>query len=130
MSVEAIFPHSQAGGAAATSNRVAREGVSVNTPQALEQRAESVSRLEQQEKVLEVQPTQEAINEEVNLLNNLAGLLNHKLSFVVSKEMDDSFIRVVDKETGDVVREIPPDKLRTVSKKIRELVGVFFEAEG
>jgi len=135
MSVEAIMPQKLAGGAAAVSNQVAQDGVSVNTPQALEKKAEAVERLQRQAQVQKTEQAAEAVNEEglgaqVQILNKLMFLANNRLSFVVEDQQGRPYIRLLDRETGDVIREIPPDKTREVSKRIQDLVGIFFEGEG
>jgi len=134
MSVEAIMPQKLAGSAAAMSNQVAQDGVSVNTPQALEKKAEAVERLEKQAEVQKIKRAEEAVNEEglgaqVQILNKLMFLANNRLSFVVGDQQGQPYIRLLDRETGDVIREIPPDRTREVSQHIQELVGLFFEGE-
>ena len=129
MSANAISPQAQAGSVAATSNRVALEGVSINTPQVLEKEADEILRVEQQLTVQEVQAGREAINDEVDVMNKVAEVLNRQLSFDVRDKTGEVFVRVVDKETGDVIREIPPEELVALSERIRETVGLIFEGE-
>ena len=129
MSANAISPQAQAGSAAATSNRIAQEGVSINTPQVLEKEADEIQRAEQQTTVQEVVASREAINDEVDVMNQVADVLNRELSFDVRDKTGEVFVRVVDKETGEVIREIPPEELVALSERIREAVGLIFEGE-
>ena len=129
MSANAIAPQAQAGSVAATSNRVAQEGVSINTPHVLEKEADEILRAEQQMTVQEVVASREAINDEVDVMNKVAEVLNRQLNFDVRDKTGDIFVRVVDKETGEIIREIPPEELVALSERIRETVGLIFEGE-
>jgi len=129
MSANAIAPQAQAGSVAATSNRIAQEGVSINTPQALELEANEILRTEQQTTVQEVEASREAINDEVDVMNKVAEVLNRELSFDVRDKTGEVFVRVVDRETGEIIREIPPEELVALSERIRETVGLIFEGE-
>jgi len=39
-------------------------------------------------------------------------------------------VKVVDKQTGDVVREIPPKEMQALQEKMSELVGMIFNEKG
>jgi len=43
--------------------------------------------------------------------------------FEVDEELDRVVVKVVDKESGDVVKEIPPEELRQAAVNLREAVG-------
>ena len=47
---------------------------------------------------------------------DLNSLDNHKMSYMVNQEKDELVIRIVDKESGEVVRQIPGEEfLRLIS---------------
>ena len=62
-----------------------------------------------------------SIRDEFNLINNV------ELKFERDKETNESFIKIVDKDSGDVVREIPPEALRKLAEKMDEMVGILFD---
>ncbi len=39
-------------------------------------------------------------------------------------------VKVVNKETGDVIREIPPKEMQALQEKMSELVGMIFDEKG
>ena len=52
---------------------------------------------------------------------------NHELSIEVHEETDQYIVKVVDADTGEVVREIPPEELLDLASKMREMAGLLFE---
>ena len=57
------------------------------------------------------------------------GYLNRKLSFLLDKETGDLSIQVVDKNSGEVIREIPPEELVAFSRRFREMLGLFVDEQ-
>ena len=66
-------------------------------------------------------PVDEVVNPEV-LLNNL----DVRLKFEIDKATGERVIQVVDSETGEVVRQIPPQELLHVMKILQDLKGLLF----
>ncbi|SMC19466.1 flagellar protein FlaG [Desulfacinum hydrothermale DSM 13146] len=55
--------------------------------------------------------------------------LNIKLSFELHEETGDMVVSVVNKETGEVIRQIPPEELLELREKLEELTGVLFNGK-
>lgn len=55
--------------------------------------------------------------------------LNIRLKFIVHEETGDVVVRVLNKETGELIREIPPEELLKLRQKLEELRGVLFHGE-
>lgn len=53
-----------------------------------------------------------------------------QLQFEIGDRTGRTVIRVVDKSSGEVVREIPPEELVRISERIDELKGLLFNAQG
>jgi len=49
------------------------------------------------------------------------------LSFSVDKDNGELIVKVVNKETGEVVREVPPEEIRELRKALAEMKGVLFK---
>lgn len=49
---------------------------------------------------------------------------NIRLSFKVDDKTGDLVVRVLDKETGEVIRQIPPEEMLKLREKLEELTGV------
>lgn len=55
--------------------------------------------------------------------------LKISLQFKVESKTGDMVVQVVDKDTGEVVRQIPSEELIKVREKLEELRGVLFEGQ-
>lgn len=47
----------------------------------------------------------------------------------MDEETGRSVVRVVNKETGEVIRQIPPEELLTLVARMRQLSGLIFSKE-
>ena len=52
---------------------------------------------------------------------------NTTLQLSVHKETNTIMIKVMDKETGDLLREIPPEKTLDVAAKLMEIAGILID---
>jgi flagellar protein FlaG len=53
--------------------------------------------------------------------------INFELSFHIHKETNQLIVQVLDPKTNEVIREIPPEELLLLAKKIHQLVGLLFD---
>lgn len=53
-------------------------------------------------------------------------LLSIQLSFNVRRSTGDVFVQVLNRETGEVIRQLPPEELLELREKLNELRGVLF----
>jgi flagellar protein FlaG len=70
---------------------------------------------------------QEPLDDVVSNLNNLVRDLQRELQFSVDEDSGSTIIKVVDRETDEVVRQIPSEDLVNLRKRLEEAAGVFFE---
>lgn len=62
--------------------------------------------------------------------NSYMKLANTSLEFKVSEQTGRIIISVVDSDTKEVVRQIPPDSLNRFSDRITQMRGLLFETTG
>lgn len=77
-----------------------------------------------QTKLLDV--SLENVQDLAEQIENYLKEINIRLSFEVDKETEDVIVRIVNRETGELIRQIPPDELLKLRQKLEELVGVLF----
>lgn len=53
--------------------------------------------------------------------------LNTKLEINVDVEEKETVVRIVDRGTGEVVREVPPEEIRKLEASIDRMIGIFFD---
>jgi flagellar protein FlaG len=57
----------------------------------------------------------------------IVGLRNVNLNFSVNQSSGQIVISVVDKDTGEVIREIPPEVLQDLATRFQKSVGLVFD---
>ncbi len=81
------------------------------------------NRLWQEKKQLDAKTVSDAIEK----MNKTARIFNKSLHFRLHEESKRWQVQVMNLETGEVIREIPPSEILDVVAKIQEIVGVFVD---
>lgn len=66
------------------------------------------------------------IEEAVDNLNEFAQSVQRQLEFSVDDESGKTIIKVVDAETGETIRDIPPEEILNMQKHLREISEQLF----
>ena len=85
----------------------------------------SSEELSSEQKAKEVQP-EELLNQIKALTEN--GL--YSVRFENDEEIGDLIVKIVDRDSGEIVREIPPEDLRELTKHLNELRGNLVDTLG
>jgi flagellar protein FlaG len=64
------------------------------------------------------------VAEEMQLV---ADALNKRLKFTVNQELGQVIVKVVDKQTDKVIKELPPEELQRMHVRIREAIGLLID---
>ena len=72
----------------------------------------------------------EAIRNAVSKINEEAARIDAKLSLSVDSELNRVLIRFTDPSSGEVVKQIPPDAVLEMLKRLDELKGTMFDTQG
>jgi Uncharacterized flagellar protein FlaG len=75
----------------------------------------------------EILSFEESQTDEVNLKMRQ---LNVSLSFELSEEGGDNVVKVIDRETGDLVRQIPTEEFLKISKRIDDIFEEVSDLKG
>jgi len=62
----------------------------------------------------------------VDSLREVVDVVQRRLSFSVHQETNDIVVKVIDKQTDEVIIQIPPDKLLKLREDMVELTGIMF----
>jgi len=91
-----------------------------------EQQADSALKLPvRQEKQEQVLPREE-IEQVAEFLSESARLFNVGLKFNISEDVDRVIVSVVNKDTEEVIRQIPPEEIVDLAKRLNDMAGVLF----
>lgn len=74
--------------------------------------------------------TEEQLEEVIRESNRMIFGDKEKFAFTIHEGTGRFLVRLVDKETEEVIREIPPEKLLDLIANIWEMVGIFVDERG
>jgi len=60
-------------------------------------------------------------------LQRIGLVFNKKLQFVVDHNSNEVIVKVIDKETDKVVKELPPEELQRLHRNLKETIGFLFD---
>jgi flagellar protein FlaG len=60
-------------------------------------------------------------------LERVSLAFNKKLQFVVDHHSNEIIVKVIDKETDKVIKELPPEELQRLHSELRETIGFLFD---
>lgn len=69
------------------------------------------------------------LKELASKLNKQMDLLNTNIAFDFSDEIDRLYLRVLEKNTGKLIREFPSEEARALAGYFRNAVGLLFDKE-
>lgn len=55
--------------------------------------------------------------------------LNTELRFEVNKDLKEVVVKIIDPETEEVIRQIPPDEVLAMRERMADLIGVLYNSE-
>jgi flagellar protein FlaG len=71
--------------------------------------------------------TKEKPNIIMSTAEDLQRVFNRKLQFVVDYNSKQVIVKVIDKETDKVIKELPPEELQRLHKHIKETIGLSYD---
>jgi len=60
-------------------------------------------------------------------LRRITTIFNRKLQFVVDHHSNEVIVKVIDKETDKVIKELPPEELQRLHRNLKEAMGLLFD---
>lgn len=75
-------------------------------------------------------PNAEAAAEEIaEKMNQVSSVFNTSLAFSVDKPTGRTVIKVLDTETKEIIRQIPPEEMLRLIGKMRDVMGMLLDVE-
>ena len=69
----------------------------------------------------------EDVDQAIEKINNTVQAFSQKLEFSIDKETDSFVVKVVDKETKEVIRQIPSEELLKIAQALDKLQGLLIK---
>ncbi|HIQ24541.1 MAG TPA: flagellar protein FlaG [Persephonella sp.] len=99
----------------------------VELQRVIQENKQKVNNQQNQQTIEEITP--EKINNAVNDLNKKLELLNSQLRIETDEDTGIQVIKIVDKDTKEVIRQIPPEAVLKVAKYLNEVAGLLFDSK-
>ena len=102
----------------------------ITSPPAPEKNTERVQPVQPINKpVKPAQISRNDVDEMVEALKDLTATLNTSMNFSVDEGTKDIVVKIIDKETDKVIRQIPPEELLKLQEKMQDLTGFLLNNE-
>lgn len=75
----------------------------------------------------QVTVTREDAKNFAEVMNNVSELFNSQLNFEVFEDTKQLYVQIVDRNTKEVIKQIPPKEMLELSAKIKEMVGLILD---
>lgn len=69
----------------------------------------------------------EEIQQDLDVVNSQLKIMNRAIEFSVDKGSEDIVIKVVDKDSGEVITQIPPEGVLRLREHLEEMSGLMIE---
>jgi len=101
------------------------------TPQVNEiKQINDASQQNQQSQSQSQSETNTILKQTVNELNAQMDLLETNIAFGFNEELSRMYVSVIEKSSGDTIRQIPTEEAMALSVKMKEIVGMIFDKKG
>ncbi len=88
-------------------------------------REEFASRQQRLERDLDI--NEDHLEEHIDLLNDTLRTFDKRLRFDIHRDTEQIYTQVIDAETEEILREIPPEEVLNMVARIDELVGLIVD---
>ena len=95
----------------------------------IEEFADKIAAKKKEDKIDE-KLKQEIIEKLKEKINKLLSQWNIQLDFSIDKDLDKVIVKVKDRDTGKVIRQIPPEEMLRIAKSLEELSGLLLDLWG
>jgi flagellar protein FlaG len=82
---------------------------------------------EPQKSLQKEKPSAEEILKNLDEINNQLKSMNRSIRFSIDESVKDIVVKIVDKDSGEVIRQIPPDEVLRLREHFKEMVGLILE---
>lgn len=105
---------------------------SQSRPDAGEERARRVPTLSEQAAQREAQKTSPdtgSLESVLDEIQQVTSALNRRLKFSINRDLGQVVVKVIDRATDKVIKELPPEEIQRLHVRLREAIGLFIDEE-
>ena len=71
--------------------------------------------------------TKEQIKNDLEKINASPSVMNHSIRFSIDESTSELVVKIVDKNTDKILKQIPPEEVLTLKERIQEMRGLLVE---
>ncbi len=75
------------------------------------------------------QPAEINLDEAIEALENTCSFFNKRLKLAVNRRIDRVIVKVIDRKTDKVIKEIPSEEIQNMVARIRETIGLLIDEQ-
>ena len=102
--------------------RQARTAETFHVEQSANQQRQQKKQTKQTQK-----PLEEIVQDLESSLEKMKGVLRSNLQFEVDKKAEMVVVKIVNKDTGEMIRQIPPDDIVKLIQNLNEFIGALMD---
>lgn len=69
----------------------------------------------------------EEVQKDLDVINSQLRSMNRSIQFSIDKGTHDIIVKVVDKESGEVIRQLPPESIIKLRERMADIAGLIVE---
>jgi flagellar protein FlaG len=106
----------------------------ISATQPIHRNEEEFKKLEPEVRVESLGPkaletlSQSDLEKIIKEMNQFIQIFNSRIAFELDKDTGKTILKIIDPQTNEVIRQIPPEELLRISKRISELLGLIINA--
>lgn len=74
-----------------------------------------------------IKVTDEKLQQATEAMGKIAQAMNSHLDFSVDKSTGKTVVKIINGDTGKVIRQIPPEETLRIMSKMRDIIGLLFD---
>ena len=75
------------------------------------------------------QPAEINLDEAIEALENTCSFFNKRLKLTVNRRINRVIVKVIDRKTDNVIKEIPSEEIQNMVARIRETIGLLIDEQ-
>ncbi len=107
-----------------------------NTRSSIQDRAQEIrNRMENEKTKVEQNSVTESTEEKkensldnsIEIADKLAKAFNKEIKFQIHEQTEQIYVEIVDKDTGEVIKQIPPEEMLKIAASVQEFLGLIVD---
>lgn len=74
-------------------------------------------------------PSAEEVKKDLDAINTQLKLMNRSIQFSIDEGSHDVVVRLIDKESGEVIKQLPPESILRLRERMAEMSGLMVEEQ-